>query len=355
MPFVGADTGQLRSLADDLSRRSKDLTGDIIPGISGRLAGNPWHGPDRQQFDHLWNSQLVHKINNVAAALEDAARTVRKNADDQDRASGNDGSLSSSSGSHGGSSGRGGHVPSVSNSSKPKYSEQEERDFEMLLSAISNGNMANGALEDGMDLIEALQSGRIDYKAFSEWMGSVKGLDASTLLSLAGMGVTAKELGEAIGSNDPAATLEASLDLVMGAVGIKVPVAGLAWDTGKMLGKTGYDTLQNVYDSPTSALNSAARSIYGPDASWESLNQDQRNILMTRYDGMQGILVSNVDHVMGAAHDVKEFVGDRVDDAKDFVGDRVEDVKKAGENVSNFAGDRVEDAKNAINGLLSKF
>ena len=76
---------------------------------------------------------------------------------------------------------------------------------------------------------------------------------------------------------------------------------------------------------------------------------------MTRYDGMQGILVSNVDHVMGAAHDVKEFVGDRVDDAKDFVGDRVEDVKKAGENVSNFAGDRVEDAKNAINGLLSKF
>lgn len=91
MPFVGADTGQLRSLADDLSRRSKDLTGDIIPGISGRLAGNPWHGPDRQQFDHLWNSQLVHKINNVAAALEDAARTVRKNADDQDRASNDDG------------------------------------------------------------------------------------------------------------------------------------------------------------------------------------------------------------------------------------------------------------------------
>ena len=167
------------------------------------------------------------------------------------------------------------------------------------------------------------------------------------MLSLAGSAITLKELAEAIGNDDPAATLEAALDLAIDAIGIKVPAAGMAWNAGKMIGTTSYEVLQNFYDSPTSALNSAARSIYGSDATWEDLSQEQREILMRRYDGMQGILVSNVDHILGAGHDAATFVGDRVEDAGRFVDERVQDVKRASEHVAEAVKPGVEAIKKA--------
>ena len=97
MAFVGADTGQLRELADLMAKSANELTGDLIPTISGRLSSSPWQGPDRQQFDHRWNSQLIHQIRNAATALDEAAKVARKNADDQDRTSDNyDGPLRNS-------------------------------------------------------------------------------------------------------------------------------------------------------------------------------------------------------------------------------------------------------------------
>ncbi len=99
MAFVGADTGQLRELADLMAKSANELTGDLVPTISGRLSSSPWQGPDRQQFDHRWNSQLIHQIRNAATALDNAAKTARKNADDQDRTSENlDGPLGNSGG-----------------------------------------------------------------------------------------------------------------------------------------------------------------------------------------------------------------------------------------------------------------
>lgn len=89
MAFVGADVVELRQLADLFSQKSGELTGDVITTISDRLAGNPWQGLDRQQFDHHWNQQLVHLIRKVASALDDAAETLRKNAGDQENASSN--------------------------------------------------------------------------------------------------------------------------------------------------------------------------------------------------------------------------------------------------------------------------
>lgn len=107
MAFVGADTGQLRELADLMAKSANELTGDLVPTVSGRLASSPWQGPDRQQFDHRWNSQLVHQIRNAATALDEAAKVARKNADDQDRTSNSDGSFLS------GGSGRVGRVPAA--------------------------------------------------------------------------------------------------------------------------------------------------------------------------------------------------------------------------------------------------
>ncbi len=113
MAFVGADTGQLRALADVMAKSANELTGDLVPTISGRLSSSPWQGPDRQQFDHQWNSQLIHQIRNAATALDEAAKVARKNADDQDRTSENlDGPLGNSGGGtpRGGSSAGGGQA-----------------------------------------------------------------------------------------------------------------------------------------------------------------------------------------------------------------------------------------------------
>ena len=90
MAFVGADTGQLRELADLMAKRADELSGDLVSNVSGRLSCTPWKGPDRQQFEDQWNRQLIQLIRNVAKALEEAAKAARKNAEDQDRASDGD-------------------------------------------------------------------------------------------------------------------------------------------------------------------------------------------------------------------------------------------------------------------------
>ncbi len=358
MAFVGADTGQLRELAALMERRANELTGDLVSTISGRLASSPWQGPDRQQFDHQWNTQLVHQIRNTATALDEAAKTARKNADDQDRTSQNlDGPLGNSGGVTQNQADKAiQEAPKAGDEFEAsKYSKEQEENFEILLEALKAGSTIDGVTGDAIDLIEALKVGKIDYKSFTEWAGKVKGLDASTMLSLVGMGITAKELGEAIGSNDPAAILEASLDLAAGAAGIWIPTVGLAWEAGKMIGTTGYNSLQSVYDSPTSALKAMARDTYGSDATWDSLTQDQRNAITENLDGMQGLLASNVAHVKGAAHDVGEFIGDRVEDAGEFLGDRVDDVKNFGKGITDNVSDGVNNIKNGIRDRLGSW
>lgn len=98
MAFVGADTGRLRELAKAMSQSSNNLTNEIIIAVSSQLVASPWKGSDRQQFDQRWNKQLVPQLRNVAKALDEAAKTLRKNADDQDKTSDSGGDFTSGGG-----------------------------------------------------------------------------------------------------------------------------------------------------------------------------------------------------------------------------------------------------------------
>ena len=291
--MYGADVAQLRELARQFDSCASRLDNDRMT-VGSAIQISAWVGPVAVRFRHEWDSAHSRRVHAAAERLRDAAATLRSNADDQERTSAVGGSLSMSAPSH---------------SDDPGWEgtpEDAER-FEKLLDEIKIAGTIVGTVDDGSELIDALRAGAIDYKSFGEWASKVKGMDAGTLLSLAGMGITAKELGEAIGSDDPAATFESSLDLIMGAVGVKVPGAGLAWDIGKFLGESGYNSVQTFYDSPGGALDFAARQVFGDGATFDGLSQFDRDILMKRYDGMGGLLVGFVDTVGGTWDDFWKF------------------------------------------------
>lgn len=85
--MYGADVAQLRALAeqfnvaaDEIERAGRVLAQDIATTAS-------WHGPDAVSFRGAWNSSHHPRVTSATSALRAAARTVRLNADQQDRAS----------------------------------------------------------------------------------------------------------------------------------------------------------------------------------------------------------------------------------------------------------------------------
>lgn len=286
--MYGADVAQLRALAAQFERIADQLDHDRM-AVGNAIQISAWVGPFATSFRIQWESDHSTRIARAVHLLRENATKARGNADGQERASAVDGGSGAADSSV---------APSLT-----QLTPEREADYERLLAAIKAGSLTAGTLDDLKDLLGGLERGSLEYKSLMGWLTKVKGLDAGTILGLAGMGISAKELGEALGEDDPAAILESSLDLAMGAVGLRVPGAGLAWEFGKMMGETGYTSLQQVYDSPGSALDFAARSVYGEDASWETIDQDQRDILMARYEGMPGILVTIGDSVGGAWDD----------------------------------------------------
>ena len=280
--IYGADVAQLRQLAQQFSAQADRIDHDRM-SVGNAIQIRAWAGPVAVAFRHRWESEHSRKLAAAASRLRSAAADLKRNADDQERASA---------------------VGGGSSHATPSGGSNSETDLDQFFESIKLAGLFDGTLHDMDDLFAALRSGKLEYKAFSEWSQNVKGLDASTILSLAGMAISAKELGEAIGTDDPAATLSASLDLIAGAAGTKVPLVGLAYEIGKFLGETGYHSLQAVYDSPSSALDFAARQMFGDSATFDGLEQYQRDALMTRYDGLGGLLVNNVDHIGGAFSDL---------------------------------------------------
>lgn len=300
MVRMGMDVDAVEKASIDLKSRAERLEATIsaIDGIVNALPAI-WKGKDSNDFVQNWWTGHRAKLVAVKDSVAGLGQSAWNNAQEQRQASGSAGSPASSSTAA---------SPASSVSDGSDYTAQETADFETLLAAIKNHNTAHDVLEGADELLKALAAGKIDYKSFSEWMVKVKGLDAGTILSLAGMAISAKELGEAIGNDDPAAILGASLDLAMGVVGTKVPGAGFAWEIGKFLGESGYNSLQAFYDSPGSALDYAARQMYGDGATFDALEQYQRDALMTRYEGLPGLIASNGDHLLGAVQDVWTWI-----------------------------------------------
>lgn len=92
--FYGADVAALRALgerfdraADEIERAGRVLAQDITTTTA-------WQGPDAVGFRGAWGGSHHPRVTSATSALRAAARTVRLNADQQDRASAVDGGAS---------------------------------------------------------------------------------------------------------------------------------------------------------------------------------------------------------------------------------------------------------------------
>ncbi len=94
--FTGADVAELRVLADVFTSRASALR-TLESGLTGRINGVRWDGPDATRFVGEWNTRHRKAIAATTALLDGVARDLRSNADQQDRASAADGGGAGSS------------------------------------------------------------------------------------------------------------------------------------------------------------------------------------------------------------------------------------------------------------------
>lgn len=85
--IYGADTKQLRELAASFALTAQTLR-DTSGSLSRTVSTTPWRGGDADQFRTGWQMVNRARMESAAGAIEDASAALRRNADEQDRASG---------------------------------------------------------------------------------------------------------------------------------------------------------------------------------------------------------------------------------------------------------------------------
>ncbi|WP_394940534.1 WXG100 family type VII secretion target [Psychromicrobium sp. YIM B11713] len=96
--FIGANPQELRDFAKQVSNAAgliRDQGNTLTATIN---SGRGWKGPDAAQFRQRWNSSQHPLLNNTADSLLDVAKTLNRNADEQEKASAVDGAGGSSGG-----------------------------------------------------------------------------------------------------------------------------------------------------------------------------------------------------------------------------------------------------------------
>lgn len=107
MAFYGADVGELRAFAQQLTAGCESLE-NARRTLQSKVNGARWGGPDGEELRNRWSGELSPSLAAVAASLRAAADKIRANADDQERTS-TDGAGGHGGGNHGGNHGGGNH------------------------------------------------------------------------------------------------------------------------------------------------------------------------------------------------------------------------------------------------------
>ena len=84
--MYGADVAELRSLAAQFDRIAEQLDATRMT-VGNAIQISAWVGPFAARFRVQWNSEHSLRVHSAAQLLRSSARTLRANADEQDRAS----------------------------------------------------------------------------------------------------------------------------------------------------------------------------------------------------------------------------------------------------------------------------
>jgi uncharacterized protein YukE len=85
--YFGQDIEQVQQLAGQLNTRADDIQ-RLISQLSSTVDAVDWRGPDAERFRSEWQGQHRTALNAVVSALHDASQSARRNAQDQQTASG---------------------------------------------------------------------------------------------------------------------------------------------------------------------------------------------------------------------------------------------------------------------------
>lgn len=91
MAVLGADVDQLRSTAKQFTQAADRLQTSLKTLNTVVSNGAMWRGPDSDKFRSEWNAQSVGSLNAAISALREAADAMRRNAEQQENASRDEG------------------------------------------------------------------------------------------------------------------------------------------------------------------------------------------------------------------------------------------------------------------------
>ena len=97
MASVGADVEQLRALAQLFGDKATSLE-DVVNSINGQLHSAGWVGEDADAFKSDWDSNLTVLVRNVVDSLRERNTSLNQQADEQEKASAVNSSISGAKG-----------------------------------------------------------------------------------------------------------------------------------------------------------------------------------------------------------------------------------------------------------------
>lgn len=87
MALYGADIEQVQQLSNQLNAKANDIQ-SIVSQLSSAINSVNWLGPDADRFRSDWTGQHVAQLKQVITALQTASQNARRNAQEQQTASG---------------------------------------------------------------------------------------------------------------------------------------------------------------------------------------------------------------------------------------------------------------------------
>lgn len=87
MAYFGQDVEQVQQLAGQLNTRADDIH-RLVTQLSATVDAVDWQGPDAERFRSDWHGQHRGALSAVVSALHTASQSARRNAADQQTASG---------------------------------------------------------------------------------------------------------------------------------------------------------------------------------------------------------------------------------------------------------------------------
>ncbi|MGN8025477.1 hypothetical protein [Microbacterium sp. 22242] len=265
MGTYGADVAQLRSLAAQFDRQASQLDAHRMT-VGNAIRISAWMGPVAVRFRAQWDSDYSRRVHGAAGRLRAAAIDLRRNADEQDRASAVGG------GAAGGLSGWVGATPEPSARTMPAFVEPSwQLDPHSLIDGVEN-------IVSGAGAVDALNE---VYK----W-----GVKVPKILGPIGVMFDTATAVDALNDRDSVGAFLNGTSAVFGGIGVVASkVSPLAF--GVSVAKTFVDwTIPYNEHSQDETYAKGVENVFGRDVDPSNLTGEQSQVMTKRYDGVLGVM-----------------------------------------------------------------